>query len=106
MKISVRYNSYSGPVYVDMKRIVRVADPEDPKNQGNSFADMNWRDEAEDPITKVFIGQIPIMLKSKYCQLSGLSDQDLHEIGECPYDQVSYFFFIFTIYLLLLLFIY
>lgn len=83
------YKSYAAPLYVDMKKTVRVADPEDPKNQGNSFAEMNWEDEAEDPATKVFIGQVPIMLKSSYCILSGLRDQDLHEVGECPYDQVS-----------------
>jgi len=81
-----------------MKKTVRVADPEDPKNQGNSFAEMNWEDEAEDPNTKVFIGQVPIMLKSSYCILSGLRDQDLHEVGECPYDQVSKKFFNLFLY--------
>jgi len=82
-----------------MTKTVRVADPEDPKNQGYSFADMNWENEVEDPSTKVFIGQVPIMLKSSFCILNGLGDQELHEVGECPYDQVrKLFLYIFYIY--------
>lgn len=37
------------------------------------------------------IGSIPIMLKSKYCVLSDLSEESLIEKGECPYDQGGYF---------------
>ncbi|KAG4106888.1 DNA-directed RNA polymerase II subunit RPB2 [Neocallimastix lanati (nom. inval.)] len=87
----LRNLTYAAPLYVDMTKTVRVADPEDPKNQGYSFADMNWENEVEDPSTKVFIGQVPIMLKSSFCILNGLGDQELHEVGECPYDQGGYF---------------
>ncbi|MBI4143741.1 DNA-directed RNA polymerase subunit B'' [Candidatus Woesearchaeota archaeon] len=37
------------------------------------------------------IGSLPIMLKSKYCRLSGLSKEELIEKGEDPYDIGGYF---------------
>lgn len=33
--------------------------------------------------------QVPIMLRSKYCQLEEQSEQDLTTLGECPLDQAS-----------------
>ena len=35
--------------------------------------------------------QVPIMLRSDYCNLSGKSERDLCDLGECPYDQGGYF---------------
>lgn len=29
------------------------------------------------------------MLRSAFCTLSGLTDNELTELGECPYDQVG-----------------
>jgi DNA-directed RNA polymerase II subunit RPB2 len=40
---------------------------------------------------KTFIGRIPIMLRSKYCCLHGLNDQDLMYHGECDLDTGGYF---------------
>jgi len=37
------------------------------------------------------IGRIPIMLKSKYCNLSGLNKEDLTKKGEDPFDPGGYF---------------
>mgnify|MGYP001612172047 CR=1 FL=1 len=37
------------------------------------------------------IGKIPIMLKSKYCHLSGLGEQELITNGEDPHDPGGYF---------------
>lgn len=31
------------------------------------------------------------MLRSSYCSLYNLSEKDLTELGECPYDQGGYF---------------
>lgn len=31
------------------------------------------------------------MLRSDYCNLSGRSERDLCDLGECPYDQGGYF---------------
>lgn len=51
--------------------------------------------ENEDPIEtqhqKTFIGKIPIMLRSTYCLLNGLTDRDLTELNECPLDPGGYF---------------
>jgi DNA-directed RNA polymerase beta subunit len=35
--------------------------------------------------------QVPIMLRSDYCNLSARSERDLCDLGECPYDQGGYF---------------
>ncbi len=40
---------------------------------------------------KTQIANIPIMLKSKYCHLNGMSKQELIEHGEDPYDPGGYF---------------
>nr|CAG8551768.1 8401_t:CDS:10 [Entrophospora candida] len=41
--------------------------------------------------TNVFIGKIPIMVKSQACSLYSLSDEELISKKECPYDQGGYF---------------
>lgn len=33
--------------------------------------------------------QVPIMLRSTFCSLHDLTDKELTELGECPYDSVS-----------------
>ncbi|CAG2119986.1 unnamed protein product, partial [Medioppia subpectinata] len=71
----LRNLTYSAPLYVDItKTIIR---------------------EGEEPIEtqhqKTFIGKIPIMLRSTYCLLSGLTDRDLTELNECPLDPGGYF---------------
>lgn len=48
----------------------------------------------EEPLNKVYIGKVPIMLRSTYCMLSESSDKDLADLGECPYDQVFPFLLI------------
>lgn len=39
----------------------------------------------------VCIGRIPIMVKSKYCNLSGLADTKLKRKEECAFDIGGYF---------------
>ena len=39
----------------------------------------------------MFIGKVPIMLRSDYCSLHGHTDKELTELGECPYDEGGYF---------------
>nr|KAG5714252.1 hypothetical protein BaRGS_018469 [Batillaria attramentaria] len=66
---------YSAPLYVDIKKTVFK--------------------EGEDPVEtihqKTYIGKIPIMLRSTYCLLNGLTDRDLTELNECPLDPGGYF---------------
>ncbi|VEL23807.1 unnamed protein product, partial [Protopolystoma xenopodis] len=45
----------------------------------------------EETIEKLFIGKIPIMLRSRYCLLALMSDRDLSELNECPLDPGGYF---------------
>src|ERR1700729_3016287 len=35
--------------------------------------------------------QVPIMLRSTFCILRDLRDQDLYDLNECPYDSGGYF---------------
>jgi DNA-directed RNA polymerase beta subunit len=93
----LRNLTYSAPLYVDMRKEVQVADPNDPRNQGvTNTADMHWEIEEEDEDwSKVFFGKVPIMLRSAFCVLSELNMQELTDVGECPYDQVTFFGFDF-----------
>merc|ERR1740117_712785 len=45
----------------------------------------------EEPLPKVFLGSVPIMLRSTYCILSDSNDRELTDLGECPFDQGGYF---------------
>ncbi|KAJ8316977.1 hypothetical protein KUTeg_004881 [Tegillarca granosa] len=71
----LRNLTYSAPLYVDITKTV-VKEHEDP---------------VETTHQKTFIGKIPIMLRSTYCLLNGLTDRDLTELNECPLDPGGYF---------------
>ena len=55
------------------------------------------KDKDEEPqkhtttIEKVFLGRFPIMLRSKYCILSGMSEETRYQAGECRNDPGGYF---------------
>ncbi|KAL2864927.1 DNA-directed RNA polymerase II subunit RPB2 [Aspergillus lucknowensis] len=103
----LRNLTYASPLYLGItKRIMEgrerlVADRddedmmdsnEDRKAQGTY---LSWEqkelpgDQAKEET--VFIGKMPIMLKSKYCILKDLSEQALYNWNECPYDSGGYF---------------
>lgn len=42
-------------------------------------------------VEKAKLGNIPLMLRSKYCILHGKIDRDLTKVGECVFDQGGYF---------------
>ncbi|KAF7683634.1 DNA-directed RNA polymerase II subunit RPB2 [Astathelohania contejeani] len=67
--------TYSAPLYIDVTRTTEYENGTVDTHQYN----------------RVPIGALPIMLRSSYCILHGLSDKDLIELGECPYDQGGYF---------------
>lgn len=40
----------------------------------------------------VFLGRIPVMIRSSFCQLKGLSDSEIvKNAKECTFDQGGYF---------------
>ena len=79
--------------------------------KGRVSQEVNAKFEAlgdEIPYDRQKIGRVPMMLRSRYCALYG-NDNNLTDYGECPYDQVPfYFYFSFIFYhsIYLFLFIY
>ncbi|GAA6089206.1 DNA-directed RNA polymerase II subunit RPB2, partial [Tachysurus ichikawai] len=71
----LRNLTYSAPLYVDITKTIIKEGEEQQQTQHQ----------------KTFIGKIPIMLRSTYCLLSGLTDRDLCELNECPLDPGGYF---------------
>ncbi|XP_033126441.1 DNA-directed RNA polymerase II subunit RPB2 [Anneissia japonica] len=71
----LRNLTYSAPLYVDITKTV-IKEGEEPQETQHQ---------------KTYIGMIPIMLRSTYCLLSGLTDRDLTELNECPLDPGGYF---------------
>lgn len=75
----IRGLTYSAPLYVDITKTV------------NRKTDDGVEELENETVDKVYIGRIPIMLRSNYCTLSNNSEKDLMLLGECPYDQGGYF---------------
>lgn len=71
----LRNLTYSAPLYVDITKTV-VTEGKEPVETSHQ---------------KTFIGKIPIMLRSTFCLLYGLTDRDLTELNECPLDPGGYF---------------
>ncbi|KAK9805346.1 hypothetical protein WJX73_004503 [Symbiochloris irregularis] len=75
----LRNLTYSAPLYVDVAKIVRTTNPDGEVNEDENISE------------KVYLGEVPIMLRSTYCSLADHSERELQELGECPYDQGGYF---------------
>jgi DNA-directed RNA polymerase II subunit RPB2 len=90
MEARLRNLTYSAPLFVDIRKVTRVADPNHPLNQGiTNINDMHLEQEGdEEVLERVFIGKVPIMVRSSYCILSSMSSQEVVDFKECPYDQV------------------
>ncbi|CAB4492228.1 DNA-directed RNA polymerase II subunit RPB2 [Rhizophagus irregularis] len=93
----LRNLTYAAPLYVNMKEETMIADPRAPENRGKATLnemfdedDLKY-DPEESSYDKVFVGKIPVMLKSTFCVLHGLDDKSLYALNECPYDQGGYF---------------
>lgn len=105
--------TYSAPLYIKITKKVSVAvEKEIPlhemdDNQRAEYAktqenptklvweleesgedDTGGKDDWKD---MVFVGKLPIMVKSKICHLSRETDESLFLVNECPYDQGGYF---------------
>jgi len=64
------------------------------------FTHVMWRgfnNQTDEPVAdaperqRCWIGEVPIMVQSRYCRLRGLSDKDKTDHGECKFDQGGYF---------------
>ena len=100
----LRNLTYSSPLYLEMtkkvsaarERIVEANDDNmevDGKQPGDTYLHWTVEDtqDPNEPAPRVFVGKLPIMLKSRYCLLKDVTEQELFEFGECPYDQGGYF---------------
>ena len=52
---------------------------------------LNEEGKEENELEEVYIGELPVMLKSDICHLNGLSEEELIECGEDPQDLGGYF---------------
>ncbi|KAF2758664.1 beta and beta-prime subunits of DNA dependent RNA-polymerase [Pseudovirgaria hyperparasitica] len=66
-------------------------DMEGVETQRTGGTELVWETESQPEPASVFIGKLPIMLKSELCSLSGQGDEHLYMHMECPYDQGGYF---------------
>lgn len=85
----LRNLTYSSPLYVDMTK--RVFKSDDNNRKDDELEWIEERVENESPDTKVYLGKVPIMLRSKFCMLRDLAEHEFYELKECPYDMGGYF---------------
>lgn len=75
----LRNLTYACPLYIDVTHQTIELRP-DGEEDAQEFA-----------IPKLYVGRVPMMLRSKFCLLRDASDKDLTEFGECPLDPGGYF---------------
>ncbi|KAI5296373.1 DNA-dependent RNA polymerase II [Ascosphaera acerosa] len=108
----LRNLTYASPMYLKIRRRVtegrekllsqRDEDDDDAEEEDDKDADLKakgtylqWEEKPlaadEEEEESIFIGRMPIMLKSRYCALKDLPEQTLYNWSECPYDTGGYF---------------
>lgn len=106
--------TYSAPMYCYISKSARVAvndkvplnelsdeDQEQMARTGEHPTRIRWEDEGDGGASetakgvpkgdRIFLGKIPIMVKSSICHLSDEDEESLFVLNECPYDQGGYF---------------
>nr|UWK20542.1 RNA polymerase II subunit 2 [Trichoderma psychrophilum] len=106
--------TYASPLYIKItKKVSAAVEREVPLHEmddaqqeeyartGENPTKLEWEEEEngeDDNVGKsddwkdmVFVGKLPIMVKSKICHLSREQDDNLFLVNECPYDQGGYF---------------
>ena len=84
----VRNLQYSAPIYLGMQ-LVKKYESRETEAEAGTAAETEIEAECEEE--KIEIGTLPIMLKSKRCNLYGLSERELIDKGEDPLDPGGYF---------------
>ncbi|OCH86056.1 DNA-directed RNA polymerase II, subunit 2 [Obba rivulosa] len=82
--------TYSAPLYIEIKKRVLIGREDPDSATGEVLWEPETRDSGEDT-TKVWIGKVPIMLRSTFCILHNVQDSELYDLNECPYDSGGYF---------------
>jgi DNA-directed RNA polymerase subunit B len=72
----IRNLTYSSPIYLEMTPVYR---------------DEKTGMEYDEETTSVYVGRLPIMLKSAFCRLAAMTPEELVEAGEDPKDPGGYF---------------
>lgn len=108
--------TYSCPLYVKVTKTVSVArEKQVPYEDMDSDQQQHYTETGELPTTimwdeemsdedhaskankpehlrdMIYIGKLPVMVKSSICHLRGEDDDGLFMLNECPYDQGGYF---------------
>lgn len=76
----LRNLTYHAPLYIDVQRETQHVDP-----------DGTTTSTEVSQYPKFPLGFVPIMLRSRFCQLADASHFYFAEVGECVYDQGGYF---------------
>ena len=82
--------TYAASLYVDiMLKTFEISEDDEFDAEDDTF----WENRplAEDASKKVFLGNVPIMLRSTYCVLAKKNDDQLCDLNECIFDQGGYF---------------
>ncbi|KAF2868578.1 RNA polymerase II second largest subunit [Massariosphaeria phaeospora] len=103
----LRNLTYSGAMMADIDNKITVAreapvyvdgaeeDGEATQTIGGTTIKWEREDEVQTSLpgeeAKVFIGKLPVMLRSELCHLRNQTDEALFGLNECPYDQGGYF---------------
>jgi DNA-directed RNA polymerase II subunit RPB2 len=98
----LRNLTYSCPTYLHLNKRIMVA-TEKPLNHTTEAdeegetgtSQLYWtrtdKDEVDPEKVRPHMGRMPIMLKSRLCQMRNMPDDELYALNECPYDQGGYF---------------
>lgn len=78
----LRCLTYASPLFVDVTRQEYRIDQDTDREE---LVEGTYLEE------RIFVGKVPIMLKSQYCVLKQHDNKGLTDLGECPYDQGGYF---------------
>lgn len=102
----LRNLTYAGAMMADISNRIMVArethmtggedeDDMDGGYVGAGGTQIKWeREDApmdDNTSLRIFIGRLPVMLRSELCHLRNQNDADLFALNECPYDQGGYF---------------
>ncbi|ODQ81444.1 hypothetical protein BABINDRAFT_159736 [Babjeviella inositovora NRRL Y-12698] len=88
----LRNLTYASALYVEMsKKVLTSIDHENQPVKEEDWTQEDVKEDNDDPIKRVFIGKVPIMLRSKFCMLRDLNEYEFYDLKECPYDMGGYF---------------